>query len=561
MDRLLYFPEPYPDEDFRSILFRYHIRSGNSEIQQTKMELFGINSDKVGHIPRSLMTLVSKLPGDKKMIAEELISYTWYPFFKKFLLQSRKEAVENDILYGKNNRDNYAGKVAMQRNSPILSNVIKYCPLCMREDYQSYGEVYLHLSHQLSFLQFCPKHLIKLTERCPICKKHFSKSYATFLTSVPCCKSSLYERIKVNKIVELQLFLLKEVIYIKDKVKHKDSHELYTKIISILNNNGYITLGGVVKKTQLIDDFLSHYPEEFLTLIGISKEKIFKLLLNKNGMIRIPLVYILLISYLKGSIQNFFEEDGGGVILLSQDGCELINVVELKGSGNKETEFAVKVNIGKKSVNNYVSKEQLGIAQNEVAATLDADLDEIDINKRKRIEKIIQIIINNPGLNRTQLQKLSKKDYRWVLKNDIEWFNYILPPLKRKQLDYAVLDNELRIKVRDAAQLTYKLNPSTQIKRYSILNKLSPKDKNRIVAHLNRLPGTLSELEKYEESKVDYQIRHIPKLVSQLKSSGYVNVTLNSILSFRRSYRNCSEETKKRIEETLISIQECDIEK
>ena len=52
-EMLPFFPAPYPDEDFRSIVYRYHIRSKNVNLMNTKQELFNIKSLKNNHFPRN----------------------------------------------------------------------------------------------------------------------------------------------------------------------------------------------------------------------------------------------------------------------------------------------------------------------------------------------------------------------------------------------------------------------------------------------------------------------------------------------------------------------------
>lgn len=70
MPSILSLPELYNNEDFRSIIYRYHIRSANTSIINTSVELFGTKTKAYGHIPSRLSYFVSKLP-EKERPTEE----------------------------------------------------------------------------------------------------------------------------------------------------------------------------------------------------------------------------------------------------------------------------------------------------------------------------------------------------------------------------------------------------------------------------------------------------------------------------------------------------------
>lgn len=86
MSRILMFPEPFPDEDFRSIIFRYHVRSANADFSESKFELFGTTSYKQTVFPRRLNYLLGKLPIGSTLSKELLLyNHTWYGLYKVFI--------------------------------------------------------------------------------------------------------------------------------------------------------------------------------------------------------------------------------------------------------------------------------------------------------------------------------------------------------------------------------------------------------------------------------------------------------------------------------------------
>ncbi len=83
-----FFPTPYPDELFYSVVARYHVRSGNKSFRQTHEELFEtteLQPDKIV-LPNNLNFLISQLPQRSQLTIESLIKKnTLYPFFRNFL--------------------------------------------------------------------------------------------------------------------------------------------------------------------------------------------------------------------------------------------------------------------------------------------------------------------------------------------------------------------------------------------------------------------------------------------------------------------------------------------
>jgi hypothetical protein len=159
-------------------------------------------------------------------------------------------------------------------------------------------------------------------------------------------------------------------------------------------------------------------------------------------------------------------------------------------------------------------------------------------------------------MSRIQIDRLAGRSYTILMKYDREWLNDILPIKKNNpnKLNYELVDQDLSLKVQEVAQRLHYSNPSTQIKKYSILNALVPSDRSRILNHELSLPKTKSMIEKYMESKEAYLLRHVPSIVSQLKASGYRNPTFQSIVAFRRSYRNLPESTRAKIQAKVDEI-------
>lgn len=88
---LTYFPSPYPDEWWYSVLCRYHVRSGHSKYATTINELYSDRPMVHGRlIPGGdCAAILSNLPPGVLSIDDVLANYTLLPYYTLFLLQTR----------------------------------------------------------------------------------------------------------------------------------------------------------------------------------------------------------------------------------------------------------------------------------------------------------------------------------------------------------------------------------------------------------------------------------------------------------------------------------------
>ncbi|WP_144788720.1 hypothetical protein [Lysinibacillus fusiformis] len=81
-----YFPKPYEDELYYSIIARYHIHVGNLSRKQTNKELFSKKVNINFELPMGLAYLVSKVSIFPKEFTKEYFfnKHTVIPFVKPF---------------------------------------------------------------------------------------------------------------------------------------------------------------------------------------------------------------------------------------------------------------------------------------------------------------------------------------------------------------------------------------------------------------------------------------------------------------------------------------------
>lgn len=161
---LSFFPKLYPDELLYSALARYHIRSGNKRFRQSQLELFQSSLHKGRLIlPNNLNKLINILPFGSSITVEKIIqNHTLYPFYASFLTQTETWVLKDLMKKQVNQSIFQVAKVDL--NSTDNLKFLRFCPLCLKEDTENYGEGYWHRIHQFPSVLVCPIHEVALSD-------------------------------------------------------------------------------------------------------------------------------------------------------------------------------------------------------------------------------------------------------------------------------------------------------------------------------------------------------------------------------------------------------------
>lgn len=164
MARVAFFPAPYPDELWYSVLCRYHLRSGNQSPNMTMEQLFGKEAVKVStyFTGNHLQKLLSRLPAGGIDIESIIRKHTLFPFVTRFSAVEQRQAVFEYLKSG----------IGGDKLSSILrlwpyshgKVPLRYCPVCNAESEQQYGEFYWHTHHQIRTMPLCPIHKCRLAD-------------------------------------------------------------------------------------------------------------------------------------------------------------------------------------------------------------------------------------------------------------------------------------------------------------------------------------------------------------------------------------------------------------
>ncbi|GFZ93868.1 hypothetical protein GCM10008018_45390 [Paenibacillus marchantiophytorum] len=215
-------------------------------------------------------------------------------------------------------------------------------------------------------------------------------------------------------------------------------------------------------------------------------------------------------------------------------------------------ETSILLKTSKKVVTRYI--EERIIYESVILPTLreSAAATESEPEKLEPKTKLLKLLKNNPDLSRLGIRKaMGSKMISSLLREEGEWMNHILPPADHPFKSPYWEDEDLKLAsvLTQVCESVYKTPPNKQIRRYTILNQLSVRDKARLLNHADKLPRSLELLEKSLESLEDYQIRVIPQTV-QLYRKHYGNATVPMLLGTHK-YKNCSQRVRICIEEYI----------
>lgn len=263
---MTFFPVPYDDEILYSILARYHIRSGNTSIKATLQDIYGKTSvTAVVDLPSHLQRLIYNMPINTQYTADDLVDkHTLYPFYSAFLPPQQAEKIRE---YMKNDKGGgIYNKIGLMASSITLNQYFKFCPQCVKEDMEKYGELYWHRVHQIPGVYVCPKHKISLHDsQVPVrgFNKHEYKTAAPNVCKITDDKINYPDEILVKMIT-----LAEDVVFLLNhQFPNKPLEWFREQYLNRLKELGYANINGRIRQKDLLASFVDYYGNDFLKMV------------------------------------------------------------------------------------------------------------------------------------------------------------------------------------------------------------------------------------------------------------------------------------------------------
>ena len=171
---ITYMPTIYPDELVYSWFGRYYVHSGCFSHKMALQELYCKKSDYLSkEFIGNLNNEAREQIGEIYFLDKLVLDHTMYPQYARFVpLAEKKEALYH---LGHDSCDVHHLFPVLPRNDG--ERYLRFCPLCVKEDREIYGEAYWHRKHQIRNMCICTKHKCRLVESNVLAKSEQSFTF------------------------------------------------------------------------------------------------------------------------------------------------------------------------------------------------------------------------------------------------------------------------------------------------------------------------------------------------------------------------------------------------
>ncbi len=311
---LAYFPTPYPDELLLSVLARLADTMQYPRPSDLSEAIYGQNVVSIAaDLPNRLADLVAALPPGHALTVDRLIDeHTLYPFYQPFLPAERAAKVR-ELMRGNETRTGIYSCIAtiFSRLGP-MPKFLRFCPECVQQDRQLYGQCYWHRLHQAPGVYICPNHQTLLQDsldpmyyRDP---RHRYRSAEQVLQKIEPHPNDLPSTIRPT--------LLQVARDVEWLLQHRNPNMTPTSLSSrfhhVLTDQGLASYSGIVSVSKFLTAFRGHYPPELLHFLECAldydnqcawPQQVVK---NLNRTALQPLHCLLIIRFLGYTAASFF---------------------------------------------------------------------------------------------------------------------------------------------------------------------------------------------------------------------------------------------------------------
>lgn len=156
-----FYPTLYEGELWYSSICRYHVKSGGTKLTRLdslnvlfhQKAIYMLNPTSVNS---SVYQITSQLPEGVLYTEQIILNNTLFPYITRFYPLNEKRVLLKRLCDGEYNMRTY------NPHTRKSNNCLYYCPLCVQEDRNKYGEAYWHTIHQIPHMECCNKHLCRL---------------------------------------------------------------------------------------------------------------------------------------------------------------------------------------------------------------------------------------------------------------------------------------------------------------------------------------------------------------------------------------------------------------
>lgn len=264
-----FFPNIYPDELLYSQLARYYVQSGYMIYRQVAEDLY-VNPlvrpdiNFLNHFTADVLKYIIKQKSMEQIVQE----HTMFPYYGRFLPYERREKAYQTLIKMKGNYNNL---LAMPTRKNEKHKCLRYCPICVKEDRDKYGETYWHRIHQMAGIDICPLHhcflvdskikisgesspslvsaeeIIPLSENNLICENELQCELANYVMTIFCADINLENNILVGDFLHAHMYGTKYCSIRGEQRNIALFHTDFIEYYKTLSNNWFTELWQIQK--------------------------------------------------------------------------------------------------------------------------------------------------------------------------------------------------------------------------------------------------------------------------------------------------------------------------
>ena len=305
------FPKPYPDEVLYSVLARFRERVRFLSIVAFMRGICGTgNAIPAVDLPSYIDHFVSVLPASSPLTADQLIAqHTLLPFYLPFLSPNCVLEIKKRMM-GRLRKGIQLVLGYKHANVP-KPNWLRYCPRCVQEDRERWGECYWHRIHQVPGVEVCPDHAVWIQDSdAPARDLRPCHEFRSAERTVTQCKARILMPDDWGATAILA-FAQNAAWLLSAASVSPDPDALRRRYLALLAERGLATHTNRVHVHHLRQAFLRHYPQEVLGLLegeqgGLRSGGGVLALVRRVRSNYSPIHHLLMIQFLRQTAESFF---------------------------------------------------------------------------------------------------------------------------------------------------------------------------------------------------------------------------------------------------------------
>lgn len=270
MTTLPFFPQPYPHELFYSALARYKVRCGILSDKLMLADVFGKQTTVASpEMPNGILHACNNIQPKIAHSPESVIrNHTLYPLYTAFSEANIKNKIMKQMLG--NSANTYTTSVGLATCTLKPFNTFRYCPVCIVEQIEQFGEAFWDRRWFGFYTYCCPIHGAKFISTHTAIHESSRHSFTPMLDILP--SSSKRKKKIINAKKQDQLLSIAAAQIISQPLGISTTFQQLTHFYRSLAFANNFNRGSQVKQDEVAAFVKNFWTWRWLNNCGFSKD-------------------------------------------------------------------------------------------------------------------------------------------------------------------------------------------------------------------------------------------------------------------------------------------------